>query len=121
MLLFSTPQRILAYREAIDMHKSFDGLIGAVQSRLGENPLSSALFVFINRRGSYLKLLLGIASTCRGSNLPRPLDADRLDSSDRRSARADLSGIVDLGPAKPCDCDRRNADQSRPAKLGKDE
>jgi transposase len=52
MLLFSTSQRILAYREPIDMRKSFDGLIGVVQSRLGEDPLSSTLFVFINRKHS---------------------------------------------------------------------
>jgi transposase len=39
------------------MRKSFDGLIGVVQSRLNEDPLDSTLFVFINRRGNFLKLL----------------------------------------------------------------
>ena len=57
MLLSSTSRRILAYREPIDMRKSFDGLIGVVRSQLREDPLSSTLFVFVNRRGNYLKLL----------------------------------------------------------------
>ncbi|MCI0564934.1 MAG: IS66 family insertion sequence element accessory protein TnpB [Nitrososphaera sp.] len=47
-------ERILAYREAIDMRKSFDGLLGAVRT-FDSDPLSGTLFVFINRRGNYLK------------------------------------------------------------------
>ena len=58
MFLSSSPPRILAYREPIDMRKSFDGLIAVVQSLLEEDPLSGALFVFFNRRGNYLKLLV---------------------------------------------------------------
>lgn len=57
MLLSATPRRILAYREPIDMRKSFNGLIGVVRSRLIEDPLSATVFVFVNRRGNYLKLL----------------------------------------------------------------
>ena len=37
------------------MRKSFDGLLGVVQQHLKEDPLSETLFVFINRRGNYLK------------------------------------------------------------------
>jgi len=47
-------ERILAYRDAIDMRKSFDGLLGAVRA-FDADPLSGTLFVFINRRGNYLK------------------------------------------------------------------
>jgi transposase len=47
--------RILAYRHPVDMRKSFDGLIGLVQSALGEDPLSGTLFVFSNRRRTYVK------------------------------------------------------------------
>lgn len=57
MLFSSAPRRILAYRDPVDMRKSFDGLIGVVQSLLREDPLSPTLFVFINRRGNFLKLL----------------------------------------------------------------
>lgn len=58
MFLSSSPPRILAYREPVDMRKSFDGLIAVVKSVLGEDPLSGTLFVFFNRRGNYLKLLV---------------------------------------------------------------
>jgi transposase len=47
--------RILAYRRPVDMRKSFDGLVGLVQGALREDPLSGTLFVFVNRRGNYLK------------------------------------------------------------------
>ncbi len=57
MFLSSAPPRILAYREPVDMRKSFDGLVAVVQSVLGEDPLSGTLFVFFNRRGNYLKLV----------------------------------------------------------------
>lgn len=57
MFLAPSPRRILAYREPVDMRKSFHGLIAVVQSSLQEDPLSGAIFVFFNRRGNYLKLI----------------------------------------------------------------
>jgi len=39
------------------MRKSFDGLMALVKNALGEDPLSGSLYVFVNRRGNYLKLL----------------------------------------------------------------
>ncbi len=57
MFLHALPRRILAYREPVDMRKSFDGLIGVVQNVLEEDPLSETLFVFFNRRASYVKIL----------------------------------------------------------------
>jgi len=39
------------------MRKSFDGLMALVKNSLGEDPLSGSLYVFVNRRGNYLKLL----------------------------------------------------------------
>jgi len=58
MMLSSRPlPRILAWREPVDMRKSFDGLVGVVRSHLGEDPLSGSLYVFVNRRGNYLKLV----------------------------------------------------------------
>jgi len=53
----SAVSRILAYREPVDMRKSFDGLLGVVRSVLSEDPLSPTLFVFFNRRGNYLKAI----------------------------------------------------------------
>ena len=57
MFLTSAPRRILAYREPVDMRKSFRGLVALVQNVLQEDPLSGGLFVFFNRRGNYLKLV----------------------------------------------------------------
>lgn len=57
MFLSSQPRRILAYAEPVDMRKSFDGLVGLVQGVLGEDPLSGDVYVFVNRRGTFLKLI----------------------------------------------------------------
>lgn len=57
MFLSSEPRKILAYGEPVDMRKSFNGLVAVVQSVLQEDPLSGTLFVFVNRRGDYLKLV----------------------------------------------------------------
>ncbi len=40
------------------MRKSFDGLSGIVQNELKEDPLSGAIFIFLNRRRNQVKLLL---------------------------------------------------------------
>jgi transposase len=50
-------RRILAYREPVDLRKSFPGLIGLVKGVLAEDPLSGSVFVFINRRGTLIKSL----------------------------------------------------------------
>jgi hypothetical protein len=39
------------------MRKGFNGLYGLVGERLGEDPRTGALFVFINRRHTWLKIL----------------------------------------------------------------
>jgi transposase len=40
------------------MRKSFDGLSGIVQQELKKDPLSTAVFIFLNRRRNQVKLLL---------------------------------------------------------------
>ncbi|MDQ7088891.1 MAG: IS66 family insertion sequence element accessory protein TnpB [Acidobacteriota bacterium] len=57
VFLAERPRRILAYRDPVDMRKSFDGLVALVKSVLEEDPLSGTLFVFFNRRGNDLKLV----------------------------------------------------------------
>ena|SRR5437867_10840844 len=57
MFLSASPRRILAYRDPVDMRKSFRGLVALVQGVLQEDPLSGCLYVFFNRRGNYLKLV----------------------------------------------------------------
>jgi len=49
--------RLWLYMQPVDMRKSFDGLGALVRSQLQENPASGALFVFINRRKTHVKIL----------------------------------------------------------------
>jgi transposase len=43
---------------AVDFRRSFDGLAGIVREHMSEDPLSGHWFVFRNRRGDRIKLLL---------------------------------------------------------------
>ncbi len=53
-----TPSRIFAYSQPTDMRKSFQGLLVLVQRVFtDQDPYSGSLFVFINRRGNYIKIL----------------------------------------------------------------
>jgi len=45
------------YRSPVNMRKSFDGLAGIVQNELKADPLSAAIFIFLNRRRNQVKLL----------------------------------------------------------------
>ncbi|MEX0707541.1 MAG: IS66 family insertion sequence element accessory protein TnpB [Woeseia sp.] len=49
--------RVWLYTQATDMRKSFDGLSALVKEKLAADPLSGQIFVFINRKGNYLKAL----------------------------------------------------------------
>lgn len=49
--------RVFLHERPVDMRRSFTGLTALVKHVLEENPLSGSLFVFINRRGNYLKAL----------------------------------------------------------------
>ena len=57
--MWFTPEvrRILAYNQPVDLRKSIQGLVGVVKHVLGEDPLSGSVFVFLNRRGNYVKLV----------------------------------------------------------------
>lgn len=45
------------YGRPADMRKSFDGLQALVRNEMGDDALSGRLFVFINRRGTQVKVL----------------------------------------------------------------
>jgi transposase len=49
--------RVHVYGEPVDMRKSYDGLYALTRQKLGEDPLSGRLFVFINRRATQMKVL----------------------------------------------------------------
>jgi transposase len=51
--------RIFAYTQPTDMRKSFQGLLALVQRVfVDEDPYSGSLFVFVNRRGNCVKILV---------------------------------------------------------------
>lgn len=49
--------KVWLYARATDMRKSFDSLSALVKHRVQEDPLSGQIFLFINRRRTYLKAL----------------------------------------------------------------
>ena len=50
--------RLFLYCLPTDMRKGFDGLSGVVINKLGKNPLSGDIFIFINRTRNLVKILV---------------------------------------------------------------
>jgi transposase len=57
MLAFPHSVRIFVAVEPVDMRKQFNGLWAAAQEKLHEDPKSGAVFAFINKDRTRLKLL----------------------------------------------------------------
>ena len=49
--------KIFVYTKPTDMRKSFKGLIGLTHRQIKQDPLSGHLFMFVNRRCNYTKIL----------------------------------------------------------------
>ena len=58
MLNFPSTVRVYLCAQPVDLRKSFDGLAVATRQVIGEDPLCGHVFVFLNRRGDRVKLLL---------------------------------------------------------------
>jgi transposase len=58
MLQLSPHSRIFLATEPVDFRKGIDGLAAVCRQVLGANPLEGAVYVFRNRAGTALKLLL---------------------------------------------------------------
>lgn len=58
MLQLSPQSRIFLAPAPVDFRKGIDGLAAVCRRLLGENPLEGAVYVFRNRAGTALKLLL---------------------------------------------------------------
>ncbi len=56
--MIPTPTRILLSTSPADFRNSIEGLAALVEMQLRESPLSGTLFVFRNKRGNALKLLV---------------------------------------------------------------
>lgn len=69
MLMLPPSVRIYLATEPVDCRKSFDGLAATTRSVLRQDPLSGHLFVFRNRRGDQLRILVwdrhGFALLCK--------------------------------------------------------
>jgi len=57
-VLITAPTRILVAREPVDFRKQIDGLAAVCEVHLKEAPLDGTLFVFRNRTGRALKMLI---------------------------------------------------------------
>lgn len=57
MLLQPSADKYFFYVDFVDMRKGFDSLSGIVSSSINHDPVSANVFIFINRRGTQLKLL----------------------------------------------------------------
>lgn len=57
MLALTPTRRYFLYREATDIRKSFDGLAGIVREQMKGNPLTTDVFIFVNRKRTHIKLL----------------------------------------------------------------
>jgi len=58
MFSLNSHQHYYMYSEPTDMRKGFNGLSGLVRNELDKNPLSGAVFIFLNRRRDRMKLLV---------------------------------------------------------------
>jgi transposase len=58
MLHLSASCKYYLYSGPADMRKGFDGLSGIVKSQMTMNTLNGAVFIFLNKRRTHIKLLL---------------------------------------------------------------
>ena len=58
MLSLPSPVKIFLCAQPIDLRRSFDGLAAIARDGLGQDPLSGHWFVFRNRRGDRMKILM---------------------------------------------------------------
>ena len=75
MIFLPPSTRVFVATAPTDMRRSFDGLAERVRSVIGQNPYSGHLFLFRNRRGDRVKILVwdrsGFAITISGSRAGR--------------------------------------------------
>ena len=79
--------RYYLYREPADMRKGFDGLCGLVNGRLGQDPMSGDVFIFLNKPRNRVKLLRwepgGVCAFFQAAR-----------TGDLRTARSPKSGLI---------------------------
>lgn len=58
MIQVTPSMRVLVAREPADFRKGIDGLAAVCRKHLDDDPMSGAVFVFRNRRGTAVKILV---------------------------------------------------------------
>jgi transposase len=58
MLTLPPTVRVYLATQPVDFRKSFDGLAGATQELIRQDPLCGHLFVFLNKRRNQVKILM---------------------------------------------------------------
>jgi transposase len=89
MLPFPSAIKIFVATEPVDMRKQFNGLWAAAQEKLHEDPKSGAVFAFINKERTRLKLLYWDGTGVWV--LAKRLEQGRFSWPDPSSARAKIS------------------------------
>lgn len=101
MLNVSRAVKIYLYNADADLRCGYDGLSAIVQNQMQDDPLSGALYIFLNRRRNRIKLLywdddgyvIWMKRLEVGSfEVPRPSDAD---ASQVKITASQLSLILD--------------------------
>ncbi len=108
MLPFTSSTRIFLALEPVDMRKQFNGLWSAAVERLGEDPRSGALFGFINKDRTRLKLLYWdgtgvwlLAKRLERGRFSWPADAGKAKLAFTPEALALILGGIDLKDGTP--------------------
>ena len=57
MLWRGEARKVFAYGEALDLRRSFDGLLAVARSELEEDVLSGSMFLFVNRKRTLTKIV----------------------------------------------------------------
>lgn len=58
MFSLNAHQNYYIYSKATDMRKGFNGLSGLVRNEMAQNPMSGAVYIFLNRRRDRMKILV---------------------------------------------------------------
>jgi transposase len=108
MLPFTSSTRIFLALEPVDMRKQFNGLWSAAVERLGEDPKGGALFGFINKDRTRLKLLYWdgtgvwlLAKRLERGRFSWPADAGKAKLAFTPEALALILGGIDLKDGTP--------------------
>jgi len=94
MLMAASSLRVFAHRDPTDMRKSFSGLVGLVETELGQQVESGDLFLFFNRRRNRVKVLYFV-----GDGLVifyRMLEQGTFETPAAADASSDVGGGVEL-------------------------